>query len=122
MINRTNWKLVREYLKYRSEVDHISKSSQRLEESWLRHLLEWSKELPFDKVLKIRPTFPEYVLTARIDGSKEPLSPVYVQKVIRSAYRFLKWLRVQKKRIFDINSSLFGYITAAKNDNRRKRA
>jgi integrase len=97
MINRTNWKLVREYLKYRIEVDHISKSSQRLEESRLNHLLEWANEITFDKVIKIRPTFPEYVLFARMDGSKEPLSPIYVQKVIRSAYRFLNWLRIHKK-------------------------
>jgi len=97
MINRTNWKLVREYLKYRSEVDHISKSSQRLEESRLNHLLDWANETTFDKVLKIRPTFPEYVLSARMDGSKEILSPIYVQKVIRSAYRFLNWLRIHKK-------------------------
>jgi integrase len=97
MINRANWKLIREYLKYRNEVDHISKSSQRLEESRLHHLLEWANEITFDKVIKIRPTYPEYVLGARADGGEGLLSPVYVQKVIRSAYRFLKWLKVQKK-------------------------
>jgi site-specific recombinase XerC len=97
MINRTNWKLLKEYLTYRGEVDHISRSSQHLEETWLRHLLEWAKEYPFEKVITIRPTFPEYVLTARMDGGEGLLSPVYIQKVIRSAYRFLKWLKVQKR-------------------------
>ena len=97
MINRGNWKLSREYLKYRREVDHISKSSQRLEESRLRHLLEWANESSFDSVINIRPTFPEYVLTARMDGGEGLLSPIYVQKVIRSAYHFLKWLRIQKR-------------------------
>lgn len=97
MINRGNWKLIREYLKYRIEVDHISKSSQRLEESRLRHLLEWANESSFDRAINIRPTFPEYVLSARIDGGEGLLSPIYVQKVIRSAYRFLKWLRIQKR-------------------------
>lgn len=97
MINRTNWKLIKEYLKYRREVDHISTSSQRLEESRLRHLLEWAKDLTFDKVIKICPTFPEYVLSARMDGGEGLLSPVYVQKVIRSVYRFLKWLKIQRR-------------------------
>lgn len=97
MINRTNWKLINDYLKYRLEVDHISRSSQRLEETRLRHLLEWAEELSFDNVVNIRPTFPEYALNARMDGGEGMLSPIYIQKVIRSAYRFLKWLKVQRR-------------------------
>jgi len=97
MIYRENWKLVREYLKYRIEVDHISKSSQRLEETRLRHLLEWAYDRAFYNVSKIRPGFPEYILTARMDGKKGLLSPIYVEKTIRSAYCFLKWVNIHKR-------------------------
>ena len=97
MINRQNWKLIREYLKYRRDFDQISKESRRLEESRLRHFLEWANDQPFDRVVKIRPTFPEYVLHNRIDGKDESLSYVYTEKVIRTAYRFLKWLTTHKR-------------------------
>jgi len=97
MIYRENWKLVKEYLKYRLEVDHISKESQRLEETRLRHLLEWAYDRPFYNISKLRPGFPEYILTARMDGKSGLLSPVYVKKVIRSVYCFLKWVNIHKK-------------------------
>lgn len=92
MINRGNWRLIRAYLKYRAEVDQISKKSVRLEETWLRHVLEWADDRPFVQVPKIRPTLPEYMLTARLDGEKGQLSSVYIKKVISSGKRFFQWL------------------------------
>ena len=103
MINRQNWKLVSEYLEYRRDFDQISKKSQRLEESRLRHLLEWAKDTPFDKVSKLHPTFPEYILNIRIDGKSGSLSPVYVEKLIRAAYQLFKWVTVHKKKFTSLN-------------------
>lgn len=105
MINRGNWKLVREYLKYRKEVDLLSDKSLRLEDTWLLHLLIWAQDHPFEHAPKIRPSFPEYLLDARLDSSGEPLSPAYVQKVIRSAYNFLQWLRNHKRGFGSINQA-----------------
>ena len=85
MINRGNWKFVQEYLKYRKEVDLLSDKSIRLEKTWLRHLLEWAQENPFEKSPKIRPSLPEHMLDARLDGSGVSLSPAYIQKVIRAS-------------------------------------
>lgn len=96
MINRGNWSLIRAYLKYRQEVDQLSKSSTRLEEGWLRHLLEWTANEPFERAPKIRPALPEYMLTDRLDGLTGQLSPVYVRKVIRASYNFFKWLTSHK--------------------------
>lgn len=96
MINRGNWKHVQSYLKYRKEVDQLADNSLRLEETWLRHLLEWSQENGFDKAPKIRPTFPEYMLTARLNGTGEALSPAYVQKVIRASHNFFQWLKTHQ--------------------------
>jgi integrase len=103
MIYRENWKLVREYLKYRMEVDHISKESQRLEETRLRHLLEWANDKSFTTIDKFRPSFTEYILTDRMDGRDKLLSSVYVKKVIRSAYCFLKWVNMHKKGYSHLN-------------------
>ena len=79
MINRGNWKLVREYLLYREEVDLLSEKSLRLEETWLNHLSRWAQEKSFEKAPKIRPTLPEYMLNARLDGSGELLSHAYIK-------------------------------------------
>jgi len=105
MIERGNWKLVHAYLKYRKEVDQLSESSLGLEETWLRHLLEWAQENSFDRVPKIRPTLPEYMLTARLDGSANALSPVYVRKIIRASYNFFQWLRTHKRGFGSINQA-----------------
>lgn len=105
MINRTNWKLIRAYLLYRREVDQLSKSSLRLEETLLRHLLEWVADKPFDKVTNIRPALPEYMLTIRLDGKEEILSPTYIKKNIRAAYRFFRWLIIHRIGYKDITQS-----------------
>jgi len=97
MIYRGNWKLVQEYLTYRKEVDLLSESSIRLEKTWLRHLLEWAQMTPFENVSTVRPTFPEYIVEARLDGSEDVLSPVYVRKIIRASHNFLYWLRTHKR-------------------------
>ncbi len=60
-------------------------------------MLEWANSSPFDKVAKVRPTFPEYMLTARMDGGEGALSAVYVGKVVRAARDFLKWLVGHRK-------------------------
>lgn len=106
MINRSNWKYVQAYLDYRREVDQISKSSQRLEETWLRHLLEWADNQSFDHAPKIRPTFSEYMLTARMDEMDgERLSPIYVRHVIRAAHRFFQWVTNHQKGFSSISQA-----------------
>ncbi len=92
MINRGNWKLTRAYLDYRAEVDQVSPKTIRLEETWLRHLLEWAGEQTFQHAPKIKPILPEYILSARLDGEKGQLSPVYIRKVVSASKRFFEWL------------------------------
>lgn len=98
MINRENWKHVRGYITYRSEVDLIANSSARLEQTWLSHLLEWAGDRSFQQVQAIRPSFPQYM---RDRG----LSPVYVSHVVRSVHRFFSWLVKHRRG--------FGSISAA---------
>ncbi len=97
MRNRSNWLVVREYLLFRKEVDQISQSSLLIEESRFRHLLEWAGSKSFDQSPMIRPTLPEYILSARRDDPVKELSPVYVRKLIRTAHNFFRWLSNHKE-------------------------
>jgi integrase len=97
MVNRENWKAVKAYLKYRADVDMLSQQSIRLEESWLRHLLEWAQEDPFTHAPTFRPTFPVYIQTSRLDGSDKPFSSEYNRKIVSTARRFLRWLSKHKR-------------------------
>ena len=80
MIRRENYHLVKKYLAYREEVEHLSPSSVRLEESWLRYALEWAQERPFSQAARIKPPFPTYMLTARRNGKPAPLSRIYLDE------------------------------------------
>ncbi|MGD8455833.1 MAG: tyrosine-type recombinase/integrase [Anaerolineales bacterium] len=63
----------------------------------LRHLLLWADETPFSRSDKIRPSFPNHMLTARLDGKDKALSPGYIKKAVRAGKRFLTWLKVHKR-------------------------
>ena len=83
---------VQSFLKYRREVDFLSKGSLRFEESLLIHLLEWAQSARFSTASRIRPTFPEYVLNARRDDrSRDSLSSAYVHKATATAKRYFAW-------------------------------
>lgn len=80
------------FLKYRAEVDYLSRGSLRFEESLLIHLLEWAQETKLALAPRLRPTFPEYVLSSRRDlRSKDILSAAYSSKAIATAKRFFSW-------------------------------
>jgi integrase len=91
MIDRGNWKRTKEYLEYRLHVDQISEGSLKLEKTYLRYLLEWAQETPFRKAPRIRPTLQEFLLSFRLDGSKERLSIVSIKKILSTARRFFTW-------------------------------
>ena len=92
MVNRGNWKLFKAYLTYRQEVSQLSDESLRLDESRLRHLLIWADEVPIQNAQAIRPTFPDHLKSARIDGRGDELSPAYIKKIINASHQFGQWL------------------------------
>jgi len=98
MINRDNWKVINLYLQYRREVDLISASSARLEKTWLRHLLEWAGSASFSQMQKIRPSFPQHLLSLS-------LSPVYTTHITRASYRFFQWLVKHQQGYSSITAS-----------------
>src|SRR6187455_1656374 len=92
MINKKNWQLAKKFLDYRLRVDQITKGSLKKEQTHLRYLLEWAQETSFRDAPSIRPTFPEYMLSSRLDGEKDQLSAVYVKKALATARLFFTWL------------------------------
>jgi site-specific recombinase XerC len=92
MINRKNWQLTKKYLEYRFSVDQISKGSLKKEQTHLRYLLQWADDQSFRLSPSIRPTFPEYMLSNRLDGKQGKLSAVYVKKTLATARLFFSWL------------------------------
>lgn len=92
MIDKKNWRLAEKYLDYRYEVDQIAKGSLKRERVYIRHLIEWAQDKPFHRAMGIRPTFPEYMLSARRDGKDKQLSAGYIKKTLAAAQLFFIWL------------------------------
>lgn len=92
MINKQNWILTRAYLEYRKSVDQLCQGSYKVEEKSIRYLLEWAGNNSFKRAPSIRPTFPEFLVSFRLEGSDEPFSPGYIKKKIAAARRFFLWL------------------------------
>lgn len=94
MINRDNWKLTKEYLRYRADILQNDSKTIRSGKVVLAHVLYWADGVPFADVHKIRPTLPDYLLTVRRDGKAEKLSPAHMAKVLTWARALFEWLRV----------------------------
>ncbi|MFN8414251.1 MAG: hypothetical protein U0Z26_17855 [Anaerolineales bacterium] len=92
MINKSNWKQKDKYLEYRLNVDRITKGSWGKEQTHLKYLLEWAQDKPFSLVTGIRPSFPDYMLSARLDDEEGQLSAVYIKKCLATARLFFTWL------------------------------
>jgi integrase len=92
MINKSNWQLIKKYLENRLREDQLCEGSYKLEEVCTRYILEWAGEKPFIKAPTIRPTLPEFIRDARLDGKKIKLSPGYIKKILATARRFFTWL------------------------------
>ena len=112
MINRGNWILFKKYLVYRQEVDQVSPKTLRNEETWLTHVLAWADETPFQNVPKIRPIFPQYLLTVGFEDQHDQLSSAYTKKIIRAAHRFFRWLSAHQRGYKGLNAEYLDTLKA----------
>ena len=92
MINRNNWRLVQEYLKYRTEIDQVSSKTLRLEKTWLDHTLIWLDEKSIDLAPKIRPVFSDYMTSK----NKAKYASEYLRKLVSAHKRFMEWVAINK--------------------------
>ena len=95
MVNRRNYLWVKEHLLFVEDIRQVKPAT--VERYWfhLKHLLLWADEALLSLAETIRPTFPNYLSTSRLDGSAEPLAPESLRKIVQSAKRFFHWARVK---------------------------
>ena len=92
MVNRDNYLLARAYLDYLREVRQLSNLSIGRYWSYLKHLLLWADEAPFSRASTIRPSFPTYLASARLDGKGHTFAPATLKKIIWATKRFFTWV------------------------------
>jgi len=93
LINRSNFLLIGEYLNYLLAVKNRNKKSVDRYRFWLRHLLLWAMDRPFEMASKINPSFSQYVgdLTLAAESKK---------KIVETARSFFKWTKLYHSRQF----------------------
>ena len=84
--------MVRKFLAYRASVDLLSKGSMKIQEVHTRYILDWAQETSFRQAPSIRPSFPQYLLSSRMDGMEGRLSAGYIKKTLATARMFFTWL------------------------------
>ena len=109
MVNRTNYHLVKEYLRYLTDVQQLDSKSIGRYWFYLRYLLLWADELPISALSNHRPTFPTYLASARRDEKDQPLAPTTMKKIVQTAKRFLTWLKLTYPREYrNLSSAWIG--------------
>jgi integrase len=106
VIQRDNYLLVRRYLQDLGEVYQLSGSSLGRYRFYLRHLLLWAGETPFQQAVKLRPTFPSYVSNLPGRNGEAPLASVTQKKIIEVSKRFFIWGKQNHpKEFYSLSSS-----------------
>jgi integrase len=100
VIQRSNYLLVRRYLQDLEEIYQLSGSSLGRYRFYLRHLLLWAGETPFQQAAKLRPTFPGYVSHLPGRQGDTPLEPTTQKKIIEAGKRFFIWARQNHPKDF----------------------
>jgi len=93
VVNRRNYLLVKEHLKYLEEVNQLSEKTISRYWFYLKHLLIWADETLLGKISSKRPAFPAYVST--LPGKQEDgsLSASARKKIIETAKRLFLWAK-----------------------------
>jgi site-specific recombinase XerD len=100
LINRSNYKLTREFLDFLSEIKQLSPGSLHRYRVYLNHFLLWLDETAIEKCETKRPSFSSFLLTSRMDDKAESLGVDTQKKIIQTTRRFLHWLKLYHPRRF----------------------
>ena len=105
MVNRRNYLLVKEHLKYLEEVHQLSEKTVSRYWFYLKHLLIWADETFLGKISSKRPAFPAYVST--LPGKQEDgsLSTSARKKIIETAKRLFLWAKSEHPKEFQFIST-----------------
>lgn len=105
MIHRNNYRLVRQYLQDLGEVYQLSSNSIGRYRFYLRHLLLWAGETPFQLAAKLRPTFPGYVSNLPRRQGEAALAATSQKKIIEAGKRFFIWAKQNHLKEFGSQSA-----------------
>jgi len=94
MINRNNYKLVREFLRFKEEINQLSDGSLHRYRTDLKHFLCWLDDTPIADCQKKYPSFPTYLQTNRRDGKSTPLAPGTQKKILQISKQFIRWAKM----------------------------
>ncbi len=99
MVYRPNYLILKEFLSYLADVMQVHEVSIQRYYSYLKHLLIWAGETPFQEADRIRPTFQSYVST--YPGSRHSdLAPLTVKKIFQITRRFFLWAKMEHAKDF----------------------
>ncbi len=94
MINRSNYKLTREFLDFLSEIKQLRPGSLHRYKLDLNHFLIWLDETAIEKCETKRPSFASFLQTSRMDDRNEPLGVNTQKKIVQTTRRFLHWIKL----------------------------
>jgi site-specific recombinase XerD len=100
VVRRSNYLLVRRYLQDLGEVYQLSGSSLGRYRFYLRHLLLWAGETPFQQAARLHPTFPSYVGNLPGRSGEAPMASVTQKKIIEVGKRFFAWVNQNHPKEF----------------------
>lgn len=100
MVDRDNYLKVKAYLAYLSDVSQLKAASVRRYWFFLKHLLIWADDTSLKLAAGIRPSFSSYLATRGQNGSSSALAPSTAGKIVRTAKRFFRWLKVNHPKEF----------------------
>ena len=94
MINRKNYKLTREFLQFKKEINQLNQGSLHRYKSAINHFLIWLDETPIESCTTKYPSFSTYLQTNRMDGNSESLAPATQKKTLQIIKQFLNWAKM----------------------------
>ena len=100
MINRNNYRDVKQYLRYLEEVRRLDAKTLDKRWLWLRLLLEWADDLPLSRAPRKRPSFPIWLEGLRRDSGKQRLAHRTRKEVCGIARMFFAWANGNKSRTY----------------------
>ena len=100
MINRSNYLLAKNFLAYLRDVTQVNPVSAERYWAYMKHLLLWADQIPFNQSVDIRPPFAVYLTAPHLQGKPTTLAPMTVKKIFQTAKRFFTWGRTTYPRDF----------------------
>jgi len=89
VINRSNWHLMKRFLKYRVSVLGVTGGTANLDRVHLEHLITWLDESEFRTAYEIEPSFLVYL--RNLERNDQKLTNHYLRKIAATVRRFCDW-------------------------------